>query len=406
MFLYIDPGTGSMLFSILIGLLATLYFLARAFFIKLKFLITGRNTSAVKKEHSIVIYNEGIQYWNNFKPVLESLERKKIAAAYLTSAENDPFFTESYEYISGEFIGKGNKAFARLNFLEADICLMTTPGLEVYQLKRSKGVRHYAHMLHDTGDATCYRLFGIDWFDSVLLSGDYQAEDIRTLENIRDTPKKELPVVGCTYLDVLGQKKKTLPPIESKPFTVLVSPSWGPGSLLQAFGEKLLDPLAETGWHILLRPHPQSLTAEKDMIDRLSQRYDGYRNIEWDFSPENLNSLARADVMLSDFSGIIFDYTFLFDRPVLYNNSFFNIEMYDASDLDHMPWRFEILKKLARELDESCLADIKQIITESVQDSERADIRRQARDQAWQYAGQSGDRVTEYLLEIRERIHS
>ena len=39
--LYIDPGTGSMLFSILIGATATLYFLARAAVLKLKFLFTG-----------------------------------------------------------------------------------------------------------------------------------------------------------------------------------------------------------------------------------------------------------------------------------------------------------------------------------------------------------------------------
>jgi hypothetical protein len=34
--LYIDPGTGSALFSILIGIAATVYFLGRALIIKLK----------------------------------------------------------------------------------------------------------------------------------------------------------------------------------------------------------------------------------------------------------------------------------------------------------------------------------------------------------------------------------
>ncbi len=69
--------------------------------------------------------------------------------------------------------------------LTADVCLMTTPGINVYQLKRSKGVKHYAHVLHAASDATMYRLFGIDYFDSILLSGDYQKKDIRLLEEIR-----------------------------------------------------------------------------------------------------------------------------------------------------------------------------------------------------------------------------
>ncbi len=41
-FLYIDPGTGSMLFSILIGAAATLFFLGKAAWIKLKVLFTAK----------------------------------------------------------------------------------------------------------------------------------------------------------------------------------------------------------------------------------------------------------------------------------------------------------------------------------------------------------------------------
>ena len=43
--LYIDPGTGSMLFSILVGLLATAYFLGRALLIKLKFILLVKKTN-------------------------------------------------------------------------------------------------------------------------------------------------------------------------------------------------------------------------------------------------------------------------------------------------------------------------------------------------------------------------
>jgi hypothetical protein len=40
--LYIDPGTGSMLFSILIGAAATLFFLAKALWLKLKLIFAGK----------------------------------------------------------------------------------------------------------------------------------------------------------------------------------------------------------------------------------------------------------------------------------------------------------------------------------------------------------------------------
>ena len=41
MYLYIDPGTGSMLFTIIIGLISTLIFAFRGKFLKLKFLLSG-----------------------------------------------------------------------------------------------------------------------------------------------------------------------------------------------------------------------------------------------------------------------------------------------------------------------------------------------------------------------------
>ncbi len=144
---------------------------------------------------------------------------------FLTSSQDDPFFSQKYEHVKSELL-RGNKAFTRLNFLEADVCLMTTPGLDVYQLKRSKGVKHYAHILHAVDDATSYRLFGLDYFDSVLLSGEYQKEHIRLLEKQRGIKEKELIVVGCPYLDILQEKAKDLlqKRVTSLPYC---SPSWG-----------------------------------------------------------------------------------------------------------------------------------------------------------------------------------
>ena len=168
-FLYIDPGTGSMLFSIVIGLVTMLYFLGKAAFIKLKFILSGGRAITSKKYFPLVIYSEGKQYWNVFKPILEALERRGVSTVFYTSSEEDPVFAVQFKHIHSEYIGEGNKAFTRLNFLEAQICLMTTPGLDVYQLKRSRGVKHYAHILHAVDDATSYRLFGLDYFIFLLI---------------------------------------------------------------------------------------------------------------------------------------------------------------------------------------------------------------------------------------------
>jgi len=399
--LYIDPGTGSALFSILIGAAATIYFLGRALIIKLKVFFSGGKTSgAASAEHPFVIYNEGKQYWNVFKPVVEEFENKKINLLYLTSAQDDPVFDTSWSFIKPEFIGEGNRAFVRLNMLRAGVCLMTTPGLDVYQLKRSKMVKHYSHLLHAPVDATLYRLFSFDYFDSILLTGDYQAEDIRTLEHQRNLPAKKLITVGCSYLDVYAEKIKNLPAEENHPFTVLVSPSWGASAILSRYGEKLLDPLAATGWRIIIRPHPQSKKAEAEMLERLHARYKETKNIEWDYERENIHSLNKSDIMISDFSGIILDYIFLRDKPVLYVSQDFDLRPYDADDINHEMWLLKTVKETGIELKEEYFTRITEVIKNAGDSETLANARKKARETAWQYPGEAGKRVFEFMTGI------
>lgn len=405
--LYIDPGTGSMLFSILIGAAATVFFLFRALLLKIKFILSGKKDGSAQVDSSYkpyVIYNEGNQYWNTFKPVVEEFEARKIPLEYLTSSKNDPVFDQKYNYVKAEFIGEGNSAFAKLNMLSAGVVLMTTPGLQVYQLKRSKNVKHYSHVLHMPNDATTYRLFGLDFFDSVLLTGDYQATDLRYLEEKRGINKKELVTVGCPYLDVYKQNIAEIPAEENHPFTVLVSPSWGDVGLLKKYGEKLLDPLSKTGWRIIVRPHPQSKKSEAEMLERLTARYKDNPNIVWDYERQNIFSLKKSDIMISDFSGIIFDYTFLCDKPVMYVNAGMDLRPYDAYDLDGKElWQYSVLRKFGTELKEEQFANIKEVI-QSVSDSkELEEARHAAKAEAWMHEDEAGKNIADFMISKVEK---
>jgi len=403
LFLYIDPGTGSMLFSILIGAAATLFFLGKAALLKLKLFFSGNRgkgaQSADASYKQYVVYCEGKQYWNVFKPVADEFEKRRLPLVYYTSAEDDPVFEQQYQFVKAEYIGEGNAAFARLNLLSAGIVLMTTPGLNVYQLKRSKNVGHYSHVLHMPNDATTYRLFGLDYFDSVLLTGDYQKADIRALEAQRNIAKKELVTVGCTYLDVLAQKIKAIPEEEHHVFTVLVSPSWGDVGVLKKYGERLLDPLAATGWRIIVRPHPQSKKSEADMLDRLEKRYKDSKNVEWDYNRDNIYAMKKADIMISDFSGIIFDYAFLCDKPVMYVNADIDLRPYDAYDLQKELWQFAMLKKIGIKLEEADFPSIKDVIQNASDSPSLAAARREAKEEAWMYEGKAGANIADFMIE-------
>ena len=398
-FLYIDPGTGSMLFSILIGALATVYFISRAAWIKIKFLFTGKKGNIDKSSYRFVIYNEDIRYWNVFKPVLDAFENHETEVTYFTSCKEDPVFNAQYKFVFSQYIGEGNTAFAKLNFLSADVVLMTTPGLDVYQLKRSRNVKHYAHLEHSVGDATMYRMFGLDYFDSILVTGMYKEKDVRWLEEHRNINRKEIVSVGCTYLDEFKKRIEKIPAEEDHKFTVLLSPSWGPSAILSRYGEKLLDSLQATGWNIIVRPHPQSRISEKEILDRLTSRYKDIENIIWDYNSDNIFSLKKADIMISDFSGIIYDYTFLCDKPVMYVNADMDLRMYDAWYVPgQKPWQVNAVKKFGIELKESQFSNIKKIIQNARDSKELEDLRHKAKNEAWENIGFAGEKVYEFMV--------
>ena len=395
--LYIDPGTGSALFSIAIGIAAAVYFLGRVLILRLK-VVVFRKKDESQAKNKYVIYAEDKRYWALFEPILDEFEVRQTEVLYLTSSTDDPIFSSNYSYIKGKYIGQGNKALAYMNFLSADFVLTTTPELEVFQWKRSKTVKHYCHYIHGAGGTLLYRLFSLDYFDSILIPGEIEIPEIRSLEKARNLPEKQLIVVGNTFFDRCSERIKHIPEEKEHSFTVLVSPSWGPSGLLKLYGEKLLDPLAETGWRIIVRPHPQSLIVEKPMIERLIERYRDNSNIEWDYNHENMYSLSKSDVMISDFSGIIYDYAFLFDKPIIVNIQDLDFRRLDAHNVEQEPYYFQSFRKIAVELDASRLDSIKDTITCLSQNMELQKNRQEIKKTMWQYQGESGKRVVDFIM--------
>ena len=402
MFLYIDPGTGSMLFTIIIGLISTLIFAFRGKILKLKFLLSGGKAAKVDSgKLPIVIFADHKRYWNMFEPVCDEFERRGEVCYYWTASPDDPALSKGYEHVKAEFIGEGNKAFARLNMMNARICFSTTPGLDVYQWKRSKDCDYYVHIYHAVDEGTGYRMFGIDFYDALLTSGEIQETTLRKIEDARGIPHKECHMVGNPYMDSLKERyeeRKKTDDGSNHVFTVLLAPSWGPDSILNKYGEKILQALKDTGFKIIVRAHAQTIINEKDFYEGLVAKFPENENFVWDRSNDNFETLYQSDIMITDFSGIIFDYTYVFDRPLMYADTSMDTAPYDAAWLDEEVWRLAILPDLGLRLDESDFPRMKEVI-ESVSDNERyAAGREKYRNESWQIIGNSASNIVDYLL--------
>lgn len=412
MLLYIDPGTGGMLFTILIGLMGGLIYTFGTLSVKLKYSLGGgRGVKQDLKKIPLVFFSDNKFYWNTYEPILDELEKRGVDATFLTMSEDDPFFTKEYKHITGEYIGTGNKAFSRLGLLNAGIVFSTTPGLDVLQWKRSRKVDYYIHIPHACSDITIYRMFGIDYFDAILLSGEYQIEQVRELERLRNLPPKELELVGVPYMDTMRARllasgnDTEKSDVAEKRRTVLVAPSWGESGLLKKYGEKLIDELLKTGYRIIIRPHPQSFKAEKDLMDSLMKHYEN-TDLEWNRDNDNFEVLRDADLMISDFSGVIFDFSLVFDKPFLYAESHFDKSPYDCAWIEKELWDYEVLPRIGHPLREEDFPDIKRIIDDCIENPKGKQNRDIARSETWAYIGESREHVVDFILRKQEELNS
>lgn len=402
---YLDPGTGSMLLSVFVGLVSSAYFLIRKLPSLIRtvfFKLTGKKDDL--KNNSIVFYAESAAYWSTFKPILEQLAKKKVKVTYLTSAENDPVFNSGLdEFVRAKFIGKGQTAYTALGFLEADLFVLTTPGIDVLQIRRSPGVKKYIHVVHAVGDIHTYKFYSFDYYDSVYCSGPGQAKSLRDLEQLRKTPAKELPLLGCPYLDGMVARLDTVTEPENN--TLLIAPTWGANGLLTRTGSLIPKMLAKADYHVILRPHPQSFISDKTLMDKLTEELKDIPNIEWDRNPDGFNSLSRAKLMISDISGVIFDFAFVFLRPVISVGNGPLKDGFEAWEIPHEAWEMQALDSLGKRI----LPGQENQIPETVQKllEQHGDMAKQIeaiRDQNVVNFGHASEAIADALIETLQTI--
>ena len=406
MLLYIDPGTGSMLFTILIGIIGAGFYSLRMLLIKLRFKISGGKVTENSEKIPFVIFSDDKRYWSIFEPVCREMNRRGTDIVYMTASQDDPALKNAYPHVKAEFIGKDNKAFARLNFLNASIVLSTTPSLDVYQWKRSKDVQYYVHIPHAASEIVLYRMFGIDYYDAILLSGEYQARDIRNLEKLRGLPEKELVQIGIPYMDEMAARLEKLGSAPEHPRTVLLAPSWGARAIFAVYGGRILDVLLKTGYHIIVRPHPQSFVSEKSILDKLMKDYPASEQLEWNRDTNNFEVLNRSDILISDFSGVIFDFTLIFNKPVIYTDPRFDVGVYDAWWLETPLWTESALPRLGCQLTEDNMENLKEVIDSCLTDPRYARGRREVKEETWAHVGEGAKRTVDYLLNQYEKMKS
>ena len=400
--LYLDPGTGSLLLYAIVGITTTVLFALRGFWYSLRSKIFLGKKGAVKEMPDLVFQSEGGKYWQVFQPVLKALDKYDIKYGFVTSDKNDPVFSSGLKNVVAVYPGKELMTLSYMNRIKAKIVVSTTPQLDVYMLKRSKYVGKYVHLFHAPADIGMYEMYAFDNYDTLLCTGAYQKEAIRSIEKNRHEKAKELLDTGCTYYDYMIEELKKLPQKQDEGLTVLYAPAWGERSSVVKYGTAVIDRLVEAGIRVIFRPHPQMYVSDKETIAAVEEKIKNNPLIELDRNRTAAASMARSHAMVTDISGIIFDYALLFEKPIFLVNAEYNLGGYDVIDIDGgKVWDLDKSREITRIIKPEEIQELASIVKSEMGNSDAyKDKIRKIKDEEIYNFGHAGEAAAAQLVEM------
>lgn len=268
------------------------------------------------KNSKISLFSEGSVYYSTFLPIVESFISKKKQIFYYTLDPKDEILQIKSKYLITKYLGIKILSYFRFSMIESEYLICSTPniGNPGYPYLKPKLVKNLVHVFHSISDISIYRRGSLDFYDIVILVGEFQEESIRKLEKIRQLKQKCFLRLGAPYLDFLKSKKNNKTLLKK---TILIGSSWGTKGCLRTYGIDFIKNLAKKNYNIIVRPHPHSLIYEKKFITMCKNELEKIENITWDDTISPSKSMNISDILISDTSSLRFDFFMIHKKPVI-----------------------------------------------------------------------------------------
>ena len=274
----------------------------------------------------LVFYSESGGFYRYFRSIVEwLLKHTNVVVHYVTNDPKDAIFTlaKSEPRIRAYYVGP-MRTIPLFMKMDADMVVMTTPDLGTYQLKRSYVRKDVEYIYLDHAPASVqmtYRKGAFDNFDTIFANGQYQIDEHRATERVYGLKEKKMVPTGYVLLDELFANYRPREKEPGEKTLVLVAPSHQPGNIFDEHLDELMPLLRGPGREIHLRPHPQYTRRFPAKMQAIAEKFRDAPDVvvEMDFSKNA--SIYDADILITDWSGIAYEYAFTTKRPVIFVNT-------------------------------------------------------------------------------------
>lgn len=366
---------------------------------------------SVANKH-LVFYSEKSGFYKYFKNVIEYLlKHSNVIVHYVTSDPKDRIFeTARIEpRIRPYYIGE-KRLITLMMKMDADIVVMTMPDLDNFHIKRSyirKDIE-YIYMPHGiNSDNMTLRPNAVANFDTIFAPCTHLLLEYRALEKQNNTRQKHYVECGFGLLDDLISDYEALPEGAREKKIILIAPSWQKDNIMDLCIDGILDQLLGRGYQIIVRPHPQYMrhfeTKVNAIIKRYENRAEGELIFEKDFSSNE--SVYTADLLVTDWSAIAFEYAFATMKPVLFIDTPMKIMNPQYQEIGIVPFDIEARNLVGRSVSPDTPEQLPEIVNDLIGNQKMyIEKIRAIREQQLFNIGRSGEVGGRYILaQLREK---
>lgn len=270
----------------------------------------------------LVFYSESNGFYKYYKGMIEYiLDNTNITIHYITSDYNDNIFKLEKEnpQIKAYYIEE-KKLITLMMKMDADVVVMTMPDLETFHIKRSyiRSDINYIYIPHgmDSLNMTM-RTASTNAYDTVFVTGKHQKDEMLETNKLYNLNNRKIVEWGYTLLDDMianyDEKQKN-----AKQKTILIAPSWQKDNIVDLCLDEVLECLKSSDYKIIVRPHPQHVRHMKEKFEQMKEEFKDNNNIEIQTDFSSNDTIFNADLMITDWSGIAYEYAFTTKKPVMF----------------------------------------------------------------------------------------
>ena len=357
-----------------------------------------------KRNMKLVFYSEGSGYYKYFQNVIEALLKKSdVIIHYVTSDPDDAIFRKYERRIKPYYVDEP-RLISLMMKLECDMVVMTTPDIEKYHIKRSKVKANieYVYMDHACSSLNLtYRTGAFDAFDTIFAVSRPQAVEIRELEKLRGTKRKRIVECGYGLIDNMIASYNALEKHENEKKTVLIAPSWQYDNIMDSCLDDLISSLYGKGYRIVIRPHPQYVrrfpARMSEIINKHKDKFNDDFTIETDFS-SNV-TVYTADVLITDWSAIAFEFSFTTDKPALFVNTEMKVVNHDYKKIPVKPFDISARERIGIAIEKDGCINADKAVAELIEKGEDFKDRISSLKHEYFYnLGHSGEVGADYII--------